>query len=227
MDNENPKPSPEPRGASKRLRVGEGKISAYLSLFLSLIALGAVVCFHFPEYTTTAEFRVHYPIAVLRWILLGCLVMSFGFALVSLLPSRRPRLIFASVLISALAIVLGGTAVEVKDFEQGLFSISLDWLLIDILVLSAIFIPIELFLPKRAEQTKFHPEWKTDLVYFAIGHLIVQVTAISVRYPAQLLFGDLGTESLQVTVMSWPFALQLVVAMLLADLFQYLAPIRE
>ena len=223
MEDENPTTPPQPRRTPRRLRIGEGRISGYLSLFLSVIALGAVVCFHFPEYFTTPEFRVHYPVAVLRWILLGCLVLSFAFALTSFLLSRKPRLIFASVLISALAIVLGGSAVEVKDFEQGLFSISLDWLLIDILVLSAIFIPIEMFLPKRAEQTKFHPEWKTDLVYFAVGHLIVQVTAISVRYPAQVLFGDLGSEALQAMVRSWPFAVQLLVAMLLADLFQYAA----
>ncbi len=223
MENESHDPPPRPPKDAARLKIGEGRISGYLSVFLSAIALGAVVCFQFPEYFTTAEFRVHYPIEVLRWVLLGCLVLSFGFALTSFLLSRKPRLAFTGVMISALAIVLGGSTVEVKDFDQGLFSISLDWLLIDVLVLSAIFIPIELFLPKRAEQTKFHPEWKTDLVYFAVGHLLVQVTAISVRYPAQALFGDLGTAALQATVMSWPFGVQLLLAMLLADLFQYAA----
>ena len=39
--------NPEP----KRLIVGEGKISGYLSIFLSLISFGAVICFLFPERT--------------------------------------------------------------------------------------------------------------------------------------------------------------------------------
>ena len=63
-------------------------------------------------------------------------------------------------------------------------SISLDWLLIDILVLSMIFIPLELFWPKRPEQTKFHPEWRTDLVYLAMSHLLVQYTAVAIKTPA-------------------------------------------
>ena len=162
----------------ERLKIGDGRISGYLSIFLALISLGAVACFHFPEFFTTPEFRALYPVTVIRYVLLGCLVLSFGFALTSFLLSKSARLAFAGMLISALAIVLGGTGVEVRDLSQSVVSISLDWLLIDILVLSAVFIPIELFFPQRAEQTKLHLEWKTDLVYFAVGHLLVQMTAI-------------------------------------------------
>ena len=151
----------------KRIPVGEGRISGYLSIFLAVISLGAVICFHFPEYFTTAEFREVYPIETLRRVLLACLVLAFGFALSSFLLSGKTRLGLLGIGISASAILLGGTAVEVEDVNQGIFSISLDWLLIDILVLSAIFIPLEIFLPKRTEQTKFHSEWKSDLVYFA------------------------------------------------------------
>ena len=142
----------------QRLRIGEGKISGYLSIFLAVISLAAVICFHFPEYFTTPEFRVVYPLKVLRWVLLACLVLAFAFALTSFLLSGKTRLGLTGVLISALAIVLGGNTVEIDDFNQSIVSISLDWLLIDILVLSAIFIPVELFLPKRTEQTKFHLE---------------------------------------------------------------------
>ena len=60
---------PQPR----RLRIGDGKISGYLSIFLALISLGAVICFHFPEYFTTPEFRALYPVDVLRWVLLATL----------------------------------------------------------------------------------------------------------------------------------------------------------
>ena len=59
------------------------KISGYLSIFLAVISLGAVICFHFPEYFTTPEFRAVYPVEVLRWVLLACLVLAFGIALTS------------------------------------------------------------------------------------------------------------------------------------------------
>ena len=207
----------------QRLRIGEGKISGYLSIFLAVISLGAVICFHFPEYFTTPEFRAVYPVEILRWVLLACLVLAFGFALTSFLLSGKTKLGLTGVLISALAIVLGGNTVEINDFNQSIVSISLDWLLIDILVLSAIFIPIELFLPKRTEQTKFHLEWKTDLVYFAISHLLVQFTAVAIKSPAESIFGGWGLGAMQSTVSSWPFLLQLALAMLVADLFQYAA----
>ena len=151
-------------------------------------------------------------------MLLVCLILAFGFALTSFLLSRRATLAFTGVLLSALAIVLGGTSIEIKEFDQSLLSISLDWLLIDILVLSAIFIPIELFLPKRPAQTKLHLEWKTDLVYFAVGHLLVQYTAIVVKYPAENVLGGFGMDAIQAAVKGWPFVAQLLVAMLLADL---------
>ena len=206
-----------------RLRVGDGLISGYLSIFLTLISLGAVICFHFPEYLTTPEFRAVYPIAVLRWLLLAFLVLAFAFALTSFMLSGKSRLGLIGVLIAALAIVLGGNAVEIDDFDQSIASISLDWLLIDIVVLSSLFVPLELFLPKRVEQSRFHPEWKTDLVYFAIAHLFVQFTAVAVKAPAESIFGGLGFATLQSTVSSWPFLLQLIAAMAVADFFQYAA----
>ena len=83
----------EPR-RPPRLRFGEGKISASLSLFLALLSLGAVVCFHFPEIFTTPEFRAVYPVEVLLWVLLVGLVSSFAFALLSFLLGARSRLAF-------------------------------------------------------------------------------------------------------------------------------------
>ena len=212
-----------PTAAPERLRFGDGVISGYLSVFLGAVSLGAVLCFHFPEYLTTAEFRSQYPLELLRYVLLGCLVLAFGFALTSVVLSRQATLGFVGVLLCAAAIVLGGTSIEIDDFEQSVYSISLDWLLIDIVVLSMIFIPVELFLPKRRTQTKLHEEWRTDLVYFAIGHLLVQYTAVVIKYPAEEWFADFGFVGVQTTVSQWPFVVQLATAMLVADLFQYAA----
>ena len=72
--------TPPGRPPVGRLKIGEGKISGYLSIYLGVISLGAVLCFHFPEYFTTPEFRVHYPLETLRYALLGCLVLAFAFA---------------------------------------------------------------------------------------------------------------------------------------------------
>ena len=206
---------------SKKAILGEGLISGYLSIFFSLLSLGAVICFLFPEYLTTAEFRINYPIGVFRWMIFGGLVFSFLFAFSSLLLSKRAKFAFIGMSVSVIAIVLGGSNIELESFDQGAFSISLDWLILEILALSLIFIPLELFFPKREDQSKFHPEWRTDLIYLFKAQLLIQYTAVAVKMPAELFFSDLGMNEVQDLVSGLPFIGQLFLAMFVADLFQY------
>ncbi|SVB28475.1 uncharacterized protein METZ01_LOCUS181329 [marine metagenome] len=123
--------------------------------------------------------------------------------------------------VSVAAIILGGSNIEVESFDQGAFSISLDWLVLEILALSLIFIPLELFFPKRENQSKFHPEWRTDLIYLFKAQLLIQYTAVAVKMPAEIFFSDLGMNEIQNLVSGLPFIAQLFLAMLVADLFQY------
>lgn len=210
-------------GPPQRLKIGEGFISGYLSILFGLVSLGAVICFLFPEYLTTPEFRNHYPLEAIRKLLLACIIGSYLFSVLSFVLSSQPKLALTGALFSTVAVLMGGTGVEVAEVNQSIGSLSLDWLLLDIVALSVIFIPLELFAPQRREQTKFHPEWRTDAIYFAISHLAVQYTAVVIKLPAETLIGDVGLEPLQSTVSSWPFFVQLVLAMLVADFFQYAA----
>jgi sterol desaturase/sphingolipid hydroxylase (fatty acid hydroxylase superfamily) len=206
-----------------RLKVGEGYISGYLSIFFALVSFGGVLCFLFPEILTTPEYRHNYPVEILRGVLLMCILFSFLFALVSLIlcKSKIPSLL--ATVISGLSILMGGATVEIKQFNDLGFYVSLDWLLLDLLVLALIFIPVELFFPKRTNQSKFHEEWKTDLIYFAFGHLLVQITAVSVQAPASYFFGSLHLEGLHQFIQTLPLFLELPLALLVTDLFQYTA----
>lgn len=204
-----------------RLVLGEGTISGALSVFLAVLALGGVACFLFPEALTTPEFREHYPIAALRLVLRACLVGSFAAALLSLWKCRSKRSALIGASLSTLAILLGGAGVELQPLEPEAYHLSLDWLLLDLLLLAALFVPLELFLPQHRAQTKFHEEWRTDLVYFAVGHLFVSGMALVVQRPAQLLFEGWHLGGLQGFVRNLPFAVQLLAAIFVADLFQY------
>jgi sterol desaturase/sphingolipid hydroxylase (fatty acid hydroxylase superfamily) len=207
----------------KRLRIGDGYISGYLSILFAAVTFGAMVCLRYPEYVTTAEFRVIYPPNFFRWILIVCFVFAFCFAFSSFMLSRKSKLGLIGIAIGAVAVFFGGPSIETTQVDQSIANLSLDWLLIDIIVLSVIFIPIELFLPKRLKQTRFHLEWKTDAIYFVISHLIVQYTAIAVKFPAEAIFGQFGLDAIQDFVVNLPFIVQLVLAMFMADLFQYWA----
>lgn len=206
---------------SKRLKIGEGKISGYLAIFLAIICLSTTICAYFPEYLTTADFRKLYKPATIKWIFLGVLLLAFLFALTSFILSKKTKLGFYAVIIMAADIFTASGLPETIHIEQKGFTLGMDWLLIDILLTAIIFIPIELFLPKRDKQTKFHPEWRTDLVYFIIGHLLIQVTGVLVQLPAVTVFSNIGLSGIHEFVQGIWFIPQLLLAFLVADLFQY------
>ena len=102
---------------NKKAILGEGLISGYLAIFFSFLSLGAVICFLFPEYLTTAEFRVNYPINIFRWMIFGSLIFSFLFAFLSLLLSKRAKFAFIGMSVSLVAIILGGSNIEAGSFD--------------------------------------------------------------------------------------------------------------
>ncbi len=208
---------------TKRLKIGDGVISGYLSVFLAIVALGAVICAYFPEYLTTADFRALYNPKFLKSVVLGCLTVSFIFALVSFVLSKKTLLSFMSTLVIAATILLATWLPEGTEIESKAVTIGMDWLLLDILISAIIFIPIELFLPKRKEQSKFHPEWRTDLFYFVVSHLLIQVTGVLVQLPSELLFANIGLSAFQDGIKALPFIVQLFLALFVSDLFQFSA----
>jgi lathosterol oxidase len=207
----------------KRLQIGEGKISGYISIFLAVISLGFVICAYFPDVFTTKDFRDIYNPQIVKWSILGVLILSFIFAFTSFILSKRKRYGFIATLLITATIFLGSALPESYGINNQSVTIGLDWLLIDILVSAIVFIPIELFLPKRLSQSKFHGEWRTDLVYFIISHLLIQVTGVIIQIPAVFAFKSIGLEGFQSTIQSIPFIPQLFVALFVSDLFQYTA----
>lgn len=204
-----------------RLRIGEGYISGYASIFLALLALAAVGCFHYPEYLTIPEFREVYTGEAMKTLLMSGIVASFLFATVSFMLSQRKKLPLLGIGLATAAVALGGFAVQARAVQLTSWHLGLDWLVLDLLLMSVIFVPIELALPKNRWQSRFHAEWRTDLVYFAVSHLFVQFFGVITQAPARLLFGHLGLAPLQHWVHGLPLLAALPLALFLTDLFQY------
>lgn len=206
---------------NKKLKIGEGKISGYLSIFLAVISLGFVICAYFPDTFTTKDFRKIYNPQIVKWSILTVLILSFIFAFSSLILSKKKRYGFISTILITATILLGTALPEGSGIQDQSITIGLDWLLIDVLVSAIVFIPIELFLPKRLNQSKFHEEWRTDLVYFIVSHLFIQIIGVIVQFPAVNLFKSIGLEGFQSAIQSIPFIPQLFIALFVSDLFQY------
>jgi sterol desaturase/sphingolipid hydroxylase (fatty acid hydroxylase superfamily) len=208
----------------ERLKIGEGRISGYVSTFLAILPLLGILCFMFPERLTTPEFRAVYTRESMEALMGICVIGSFLAALLSLILSKRIRYALPGVCIAGLAILLGALRVHgrhVPDTDS--WYIGLDWMLLDLLLMVAIFIPLELYFPKNNKQTKFHEEWRTDLIYFVISHLFIQVFGIATQKPAVMFFGWMGLDKVHIWVHNLPFLAALFLAFLTTDVFQYWA----
>ncbi len=208
---------------ARRVHVGEGYISGYASIFLASLAVCAVCCFHYPEYLTTPEFRAVYTGEGMRRLLMSGIVASFFFATLSFLLSRRKKLALTGILLSAAAVVVGGFEVQARSVEKTNWHLGLAWLVLDLLLMAVIFVPIEMVFPKNLRQSRFHDEWRTDLLYFTSSHLFVQFFGVITQAPAKLLFGWMGLAPLQHWVQNLPFVPALLLALFTTDLFQYAA----
>lgn len=203
--------------------IGEGKISGYVSIFLASLSFLAVFCFKFPEVLTSPEFREVYTGASMKMLLTGTIIASFFFAVVSFLLSKRKSWSLIGIMISVLTVLIGGFRVHGRAVRETEWYLGLDWMLLDLLLMSFIFVPIEMVWPKNKEQSRFHEEWRTDLVYFIISHLFIQFFGVLTRKPAALFFGGFGLSDLQQWVSTLPFVVELFFAFFITDLFQYWA----
>ncbi len=208
---------------NKRMKIGQGRISAALSIFLGTLSLLGILCFKFPEQLTTPEFREIYTISMVENLMLGGIILTFIFALVSLLLNKSKKLAVVGICLGVAAIILGGFTIEGRAVEKVNWSIGLDWLILDLLVMVLIFIPIELAFPKHKLQTKFHEEWRTDLIYFGISHLAIQLFGVITKKPAVAFFGWMNLDEIHHWISNLPFIIELFLALFITDLFQYWA----
>jgi lathosterol oxidase len=207
----------------KRYAIGKGIVSGYISVFLSLLALGGLICFYFPEIFTTPEFREVYTAKSMKTLLTLTIIASLLFGLSNVLLSNERKRGILGIFIASVTIVIGGFDVQGRAVEKVNWHLGLDWLLLDLLLMAIIFIPIEMIFPKRDEQDRFHAEWRTDLIYFAISHLCIQFFGVITQEPAVVFFGKMNLEAFQLWIQSLPLAVEIFLAFFITDVFQYWA----
>ncbi len=203
------------------VKVGEGIISGYTSIFLGIVSFFGVLCFKYPEWLTTPEFRNIYTGEFMKIALTGVIIASLFFAVWSFFRSHKKKWALIGITFCVLAIVLGGFDVSPRAVNVVPFHLGLDWLLLDLFLMAILFVPIEIVFPKRKAQSTFHEEWRTDLIYFIVSHLLVQFFGVITQQPAKLFFGWMGLDQIQNFIQNLPLLIQLFLAFFIADLFQY------
>lgn len=208
-------------GPAKPFKSAAGRISGGISAALGLLSLLAVFCFLLPEWLTTSELRNVYNEHFARTLLLLGLVVSFSLGTLSIFLNQHKRLGGVGIFASGLAVFMGGTNIQVNAIGQTPYSLGLDWFVLALLVSAIVFIPLEKLYAKDLKQNILRPQWRTDLAYFFVSHMLVQFILIFITGFSESVAGWAVSPGFQETVQSLPLLLQFLLAVLVADLGQY------
>src|SRR5687768_7155006 len=202
--------------------VGHGFISGILSAILGIAGFGAVLCLHFPEYLTHADLRRFYLLGYLRAAIHVTLVASFLLGTISACLRANKALALTGIGFTLAAALLGGSQVPVAGDAVASGSwLGLDFFVLNLLLYSAVFIPLERLFALRADQQVFRQQWVVDLTYFFVNSLLIEVLTILTLTPALILFGWARVGWVSGTVASMPLWLQVPALLLVADFTQY------
>ena len=200
---------------------GTGWWSGVLSAFFGVLAFGAVICLHFPQLLSSPELRPYYPMPLIRLLIQAVIVGAIFFGVVSAMLRKKKVLALTGMLLALAATLLGGASVPInQDLGNGP-AIGLDWFLLDLLLMTLIFSPIEVLWPAYPQQSVFRSEWLNDIVYFLSTHLPIQVTTLLILLPATQLNSVLHFSTVPDLVGKLPWVVQFFLAVLVADLAQY------
>jgi sterol desaturase/sphingolipid hydroxylase (fatty acid hydroxylase superfamily) len=216
--------SPERRAAHLSLQtteptpLGSGFLSGLLSAILGIAAFGAVLCLRFPEYLTFADLRPFYEPGYVRAILHLTLVTSFLLGTVSAFLRANKMLALVGISFTLAAALLGGSQVPVDGDVTGRSWLGLDFFVLNLLLYSAVFIPLERLFALRDGQPVFRRQWLVDLTYFFINSLLIEILTILTLKPALILFDWARPGWL---IGSLPLVAQVPALLLVADFTQY------
>lgn len=200
---------------------GSGWWSGILSVFFGVLAFGAVVVLHFPQLLSSPELRPHYPMALMRMLIQAVIVAAILLGVISAVLREKKVLGFTGMLFALGATLLGGASVEINETLHDGPALGLDWFLLDLLLMTLIFSPIEVLWPAYPRQSVFRPEWLLDVVYFLSTHLPIRVTTPLILLPATQLTYLVSNEGVHAWMDGLPWLLQFLLAVLVADLAEY------
>jgi sterol desaturase/sphingolipid hydroxylase (fatty acid hydroxylase superfamily) len=208
-------------GDSEPTHLGSGWVSGVGAVFFGMLGLGGALCLSFPALLTLPAAREHYPIVIMRLLIQATIATALVLGAVSAILRQRKVLALTGMALALVATLLGGGSAPLPEEVASKTGIGFDWFLLDLLVMTVVFVPVERFWPLHADQKTFRPQWSTDALYFVATHLPAQLIAFLVLLPATAASKWLAIPKLMETVGSLPFIVQLPAAILVADLAQY------
>src|SRR4030095_12121804 len=185
-----------------------GWISGTASVFFGVLGLGGALVLHFPGMLSLPEARPVYPIAIIRALIQGAIVLAIVLGAISGLLRERKVLAVTGASLGLLAAIIGGGSTRLPEQVPSKFGLGLDWFLLDLFVMTVVFLPVERLWPLHPDQKTFRPQWTTDLFYFVATHLPAQLITLAMVVPAAFASTWLAVPWLVTTVGALPFLIQ-------------------
>ena len=203
------------------LRIGDGRISGYLSIALGTLSVFAVLCFMFPDYLTTPSLREGYDLTVIRTLLAAGMSFAAAFGLLTFILNRQKRLGAIGIALTIIAMYLGGSSVQVGPRYGAPGYLGLDWFILDLLMSAVVFIFLEKIIPQIREQAILRPDFWHDARYFIFNHLAISIFLFVGAVAVPSLFAWTINAGLQAWFRGLPSVVQFVVILVTADLVEY------
>lgn len=207
--------------SAREFRVGEGRISSYIAATFGLLSLLGVLCFRFPEQLTTPDLREVYNVDYIRLLLKFGMWTTVVLGLLCIVRAKRRALAMVGLVSVGLAWVLGGYGIEARSVQPTPVFAGVDWMVLDLFGSALLFILIEKILPKYPEQVILRPEWRMDLLYFVLNHLLVGLFLLIGNGFAPLAFDWATNATLQTWMQSQALPVQILILVFAADFVQY------
>lgn len=201
-------------------RFGSGWVSGVLGVVLGLAGLALVVSLRAPGTFSMPEIRALHERPAFRLVIHAILIAAFALAALSLVL-RRERVLGTVGLVATLLASLVGASGPALALDPTPLFLGLDFFVLNVLFTGFLFIPLERFFPRRAEQPLFRDEWREDLFYYLVSSLLVQVLTYLTFAPAKTLLAVAPLAAVRTWIGGLPFVVQFGAIMLLTDLVQY------
>lgn len=201
---------------------GHGFVSGLASALLGLAALGVVLGLRFPDRVAFDELRPIYASPYLRALIHVALVAAFVLGSISATLRRNKALALIGLGCTLVAALLGGSQASAHEAAGRAESwLAVDFFVLNLLLYSAVFVPLERLFALRPGQAVFRRHWTVDLTYFFVNSLFVEVLTLLTLRPALVLFDWARASAVAAAVGELPVAVQVVLIVLAADLTQY------
>ncbi len=204
------------------LNKGQGKVSAFLSVSLSLLAIFAALCFLFPNVLTTPELRPFYAkfYDLFYYSLLTGIFISASFGAYSAILKQN-KYGFYGLCFSIIAGVLGCGLIKAPTIPSLPFYAGFDYFVITLIILALVFIPLEGFFAKNKDQKLLRNGWVTDMKYFMFSHIGIQLFSFLTVMPIQYWITHIPNNPIASYIQIQPIWIQFIELLIIVDFTTY------